>query len=127
MKNNILYLGEINPKITTNQSHILSNDSNPNPLWLDEGIVLASIYKRNSEDMVENLFCTKLIHICSSQHLIICNDLMKWTKTSSMTCIHGLGSIVIYYVIFDIIIYNRLKKFDILNDHERDSDHLPQP
>ena len=42
-----------------------------------------------------------------------------------MTCIHGLGSSVVDYVIFDIILYNEIIKFDILKDHEPDSDHRP--
>jgi hypothetical protein len=40
-----------------------------------------------------------------------------------MTCIHGLGSSVVYYVISDIPIYNQIVKFDILDDHEPDYDH----
>jgi hypothetical protein len=118
-------LGDFNARTTTNQAIILSNDSNPNPLWLDEDLVLASRYKRNSEDLVENLFGTKLIKLCSSQDLIICNGLMKWPKSNQMTCIHGLGSSVIDYVIYDIPIYNQIVNFDILNDHEPDSDHRP--
>ena len=42
-----------------------------------------------------------------------------------MTCIHGLGSSVVDYVIFDIPIYNKLIDFNIFNDHEIDSDHKP--
>jgi hypothetical protein len=43
----ILLLGDFNARTATNQAIILSNDSNPNPLWLDEDLVLANRYKRN--------------------------------------------------------------------------------
>ena len=42
-----------------------------------------------------------------------------------MTCIHGLGSSMVDYVIFDIPLYNEIINFDILNDHQPDSDHRP--
>ncbi len=40
-----------------------------------------------------------------------------------MTCIHGLGSSVVDYVIFDIPLYNEIMNFHILSDHEPDSNH----
>jgi hypothetical protein len=42
-----------------------------------------------------------------------------------MTCIHGLGSSVVDYVIFDILVSNQIATSDLLNDHESDSDHKP--
>ena len=42
-----------------------------------------------------------------------------------MTCIHGLGSSVVDYVIYDIPIHNKLIDFNIFNDHEPDYDHKP--
>ena len=42
-----------------------------------------------------------------------------------MTCIHGLGSIVVDYGISDIHLYNEIINFDILKDHEPNSDHRP--
>ena len=42
-----------------------------------------------------------------------------------MTCIHGLGSNVVDYVISDIPLYNEIMNFNILKDHEPDSDHRP--
>ena len=42
-----------------------------------------------------------------------------------MTCIHGLGSSVVDYVISDIHFSNQITTFDLLNDHEPDSDHKP--
>jgi len=41
----ILFLGDFNARTTTNQAIILSNDSDPNPLWLDEDLVLSRKYK----------------------------------------------------------------------------------
>jgi hypothetical protein len=122
LRNNgdILLLGDFNAKTTTNQAVILSNDSNPNPLWLDKGLVLDSKYKRNSKDFVENLFRTY-----NSQDLIICNDLMKWLKSNRMICIQGFGNNVVDHVIFDILVYNQIINFDLLNDHELDSNHRP--
>ena len=42
-----------------------------------------------------------------------------------MTCIHGLGSSMVDYVIFDLPLYNEITNFDILNDHKPDYDHRP--
>jgi hypothetical protein len=42
-----------------------------------------------------------------------------------MNYIHGLNNSVIDYVIFDIHVYNQIVNFDILNDHEPDSNHRP--
>ena len=42
-----------------------------------------------------------------------------------MAYIHGLGSNVVDYVIFDIFLYNEIINFDILNEHEPNSDHRP--
>jgi hypothetical protein len=122
---NILLLGDFNARTATNQAILLSNDSNHNPLWLDEDLVLANSYKRSSEDLTENLFGTELVKLCSSQDLIICNGVMKWPNSNQMTCIHGLGSSVMDYVIFDIPISNQIVTFDLLNDHEPNSDHRP--
>ena len=71
------------------------------------------------------MFGSELVKLCSAQDLIICNDLKKWPNSIHMTCIHGLGSSVVDYVISDIPLYNDIINFDILNDHEPDSDHRP--
>jgi hypothetical protein len=42
-----------------------------------------------------------------------------------MTCIHGLDSSVVDYVISDIPISNQIVTFDLLNDHQPNSDHRP--
>ena len=42
-----------------------------------------------------------------------------------MTCIHGIGSSFVYYVISDVPVSNQIANFDLLNDHEPDSDHKP--
>jgi hypothetical protein len=42
-----------------------------------------------------------------------------------MTCIHGIGSSVVDYVISDILVSNQIATFDLLNDHDTDSDHKP--
>ena len=47
------------------------------------------------------------------------------TNSSEMTCIHGLGSSVVDYVISDIPLYDNMINPYILNDHEPDSDHRP--
>ena len=39
-----------------------------------------------------------------------------------MTCIHGLGSSVVDYVIFNIPSYNEIMNFEILDDHEHELD-----
>jgi hypothetical protein len=74
---NILLLGDFNVRTTTKQTTLLSIDSNHNPLWLDEDLVLSNSYKRSSEDVIENLFGTELVMLCSSQDLIICSGVMK--------------------------------------------------
>jgi hypothetical protein len=68
---NILLLGDFNARIATKQATILSDDSNHNPLWLNEDLVLSNCYKRSSQDLIENLFGTELVKLCSSQNLII--------------------------------------------------------
>jgi hypothetical protein len=73
----ILNLRDFNVGMETNQAIHLSNDSNPNHLWLDKDLIFANIYKRNSRYLIDNLLGTKLIKIYSSQYLIICNGLMK--------------------------------------------------
>ena len=103
----------------------LSNRSNPNPLLLDEDPTLASRYKRSSKDLRENLFGSELVKLCNAQDLIICNNLKKWPNSRKMTYIHGLSSSVVDYVISDLPLYNEIINFDILNDHEPDSDHRP--
>ena len=42
-----------------------------------------------------------------------------------MTCISGLGSSVVDYVIYNIPIYNKLIDFNIFNDHDPDPEHRP--
>jgi exonuclease III len=122
---NILLLGDFNARIVTKRATILSTDSNHNPLWLDEDLVLSNSYKRSFEDLIENLFGIELVKLYSSQDLIICNGVMKWPNSNQMTCIHGLGSSVVDYVIFDIYVSNQITTFNLLNDHEPDSDHKP--
>jgi hypothetical protein len=50
---------------------------------------------------------------------------MKWPNSSQPTCIHGIGSSVVDYVISDILISKQITTFDLLNDHDPDSDHKP--
>ena len=82
-------------------------------------------YKRNSEYLGDNLFGFELVNLCSAQDLIICNGLKKWPNSSQMTCIHGLGSSVVDYVISYTPLYNEIINVDILKDHEPESDHRP--
>jgi len=63
---NILLIGDFNARTSNNQAIILSNHSNPNPLWLDKDPTLASRYKRSSEDLRENLFGSELVKLCSA-------------------------------------------------------------
>ena len=42
-----------------------------------------------------------------------------------MTCIHRLGSSVVDYVISYITIYNQIVNFDILDDHEHETNRRP--
>ena len=91
-------MGDFNARTSSNQAILLSDHSNPNPLWLDEDLTLASWYKRSSEDLVDNLFGSELVKLCSAQDLIILNGIKKWPYSSQMTCIHGLGSSVVDYV-----------------------------
>jgi hypothetical protein len=50
---------------------------------------------------------------------------MKWANSNQMTCIHGLGSSFVDYVIYDIPVSNQITTFDLLNDHEPNSNHKP--
>ena len=83
------------------------------------------MHKKSFEDLGENLFGSQLVKFCSAQDLIICNDLTKWSNSSWMTCIHGLRSSVVDYVISDIPLYKRVIDFNIFNDHEPEYDHRP--
>jgi hypothetical protein len=105
---NILLLGDFNARTATKQATLLSIDSNHNHLWIDEDLVLSNSYKRSSRDLIENLFGIELVNLCSSQDLIICNGVMKWSNSNQMTCIHGIGSSVVDYVIYDIPVSNIL-------------------
>ena len=67
-------MGDFNAQTSSNQAILLSNYSNPNPLWLDKDIELANRYKRSYEDLGENLFRYDLVKFCSAQDLIICNS-----------------------------------------------------
>jgi hypothetical protein len=71
MKVIILLLGDFNARTTTKKATLLSDESNHNPLWLYEDLVLPNSYKRSSQDLIENLFGTELVKLCSSQDLII--------------------------------------------------------
>jgi hypothetical protein len=122
---NILLLRDFNVRTATKQTTLLSIDFSHNPLWLDEDIVLSNSYKRSSEDLIENLFDNELVKLYNSQDLIICNGVMKWPNSNQMTCIHGLGSSVVDYVIYDILVSNQITTFDLLNDHEPHCDHKP--
>jgi hypothetical protein len=42
-----------------------------------------------------------------------------------MTCIHGMGSSVVNYVILDIPVYNQIVNFDLLDKNEPNYDHRP--
>ena len=74
-------MGDFNARTSSNQAIILSNHSNPNPIWLDEDLTLASQYKRNSEDLRDNFFGSKLVKLYSAQDLIIFNGLKKWPNS----------------------------------------------
>ena len=95
-------MGDFNARPSSNQAIILSNHSNPNPLWLDEDLTLAGRYKRSSEDLGENLFGSELVKLCSAQDLVFCNGLKKRPNSIQMTCVHGFGSSVVDYFISDI-------------------------
>jgi hypothetical protein len=118
-------LGDFKARTATKQATLLSIYSNHNPLWLDDDLVLSNSYKRSYENLIDILFGIELVNICSSQDLIICNGVMKWTNSNQMTCIHGLGSSVVDYVIYDIPVSNHITTFNLLNDHELNSDHKP--
>ena len=70
-------MGDFNARTSSNQAILLSNYSNPNPLWLDEDLELANRQQRSSKDLGENLFGSELVKFCSAQDLIICNGLTK--------------------------------------------------
>ena len=103
-------MGDFNARTSSNQAIILSNYSNPNPLWLED-LELANKYKRSSKDPGGNLFGSNMVKFFSAQDLIICNGLTKWSNSSKMTCIHGLGSSVVDYV---ISLYTTINRFQHL-------------
>ena len=74
-------MGDFNAQTSSNQAILLSNHSNPNPLWLDKDPTLAGGCKRSFEDLEENLFGYELFKLCSAQDIIICNGLKKWPNS----------------------------------------------
>ena len=66
-----------------------------------------------------------MVKFCSAQYIIICNSLTKCPNSRRMTCIDGLSSSVVDYVISDIPLYKRVIDFNIFNDHEPEYDHRP--
>ena len=54
-------MGDFNARTSSNQAILLSNYSNPNPLWLDEDLELDNKYKRIFEDLGEILFGSELV------------------------------------------------------------------
>ena len=68
-------MGDFNALNFSSQAILLSNYSNPNPLWLDKDLELANMYKRSSEYLGEDLLKSELVKFCSGQDLIICNGL----------------------------------------------------
>ena len=110
-------LGDTNDGKTTNQAIFLRNDSNSNAPCLCEDLVLASNYKRNFEDLVENLFGTELIKLHCSQDIIIYNSLLKYHISNQIS--FSLKD----YLIYNIHVYNQMVNFDMLNNHEPDSNH----
>ena len=75
-------MSDFNARTSSNQAILLSNYSNPNPLWLDEDLTLDRRYSRSFEDLGEYLFGSELVKLCSAQYLIICNGLKKWSNSS---------------------------------------------
>ena len=57
-------MGEFNSLNSRKQAILLSNYSNPNPLWLDKDLTLAGKYKRSSKDLGEIFFGSELIKLC---------------------------------------------------------------
>ena len=68
---NIPLMGDFNARTSSKQVILLTNHSNPNPLWLDEDLTLASQYKSSSKDLGENLFGLELVKLYSAQNLLI--------------------------------------------------------
>lgn len=118
-------MGEFNAQTLSNQAIFFSNYSNRNRVWLDPYLELANRYKIILDDLGENLFGSKLVKLCSAQDIIICNGLPRRLNYIQMAFIHGLGSSVADYVIYDIPLYNKLKYFEIFNDYEPNCDHTP--
>ena len=115
---------KFNSYTLSNQAIVLSNYCNLNPRLLDGDLFMLEGTTKD-EYLGENMFGSELVKLCSVQDLRISDDLKKWSNSSRITCIHGLGRSVVDYVIYDIPMYNKIINFDILNDHEPDLDHRP--
>ena len=66
---NILMLGGFNARTATKQDTNLGTDSNHNPLWLDDDLVLSNSYKRNYEYLIDNLCGIGLVKLYTSGDL----------------------------------------------------------
>ena len=116
-------MGILNAQTSRKQATLLSKVSMLNPRWLDKGPDLHCWYKVIFSYLGEILFSSELIKICSTQYLISCNRKMKWPKSSHMTCIHGIGSVVVDYDIFNIPLYNKMINLNILKYYEPNSNN----
>ena len=101
-------MGDFNARTSNNQAILLRNYSSPNPIWLNEDLTLVESYQRRFEDLGDDLFRSELAKLCGAQDLIIFNGLKKWPNYIHMTCIHGIGSSMVDYVISDIPLYNEI-------------------
>ena len=59
-------MGDFNARTSSNQSILLSNYSNLNPIYLDKDLELINMYKRSFEDLDENLFGSELCKLFSA-------------------------------------------------------------
>jgi len=110
-------------RTTTNQATLLSNKFHSNPLSLHEDSEVACTFKRNSKYITDKLLGIDLMKFCSSQALIICNRINKWPTSDQITCIHGLDSSVVDYVIFDTHVIKCIVNIDLLTNCEPDFDY----
>jgi len=55
-------LGDFDARTKNNQTIIISNIYNLNPMWLKEDLDLICTYQRSSLDLIENLFYKALVN-----------------------------------------------------------------
>ena len=121
----VLLVGDFNARTSNEQASILRGKEDCNPIWLTEESNHQWI--RFSKDNKScNLFEEKLLTICGTFDLVICNCLDRWANSGKFTCNTYNGASVVDYAICSHGMCEKMEEVRI-GDQIQDlkSDHKP--